>query len=63
VIQERSLRERARERSSAASQARKRAVSLKSTPSTELATGDPANEKSGQSLRTDILSAVDALSD
>jgi hypothetical protein len=64
VIQERSLREKTQQRSSAASQARKRAVSLKTTPSTELASGDPAAaEKSGQSLRSDILSAVDALTE
>jgi hypothetical protein len=61
VITERSLRERAASNSSVAAAARRKAVSLKQTPSTELATGD-ADPNKPTSLREDILAAAESLS-
>jgi len=60
VITERNLRSKASQQNSAASKARKRAVSLRAgAPSTELASGE-FNEK--RSLGDDIRASIDALS-
>jgi len=59
VITDRNLRNKAEQSNTAASQARRRAVSLRGAPSKELASGE---FKENASLGDDIRASIDALS-
>lgn len=62
VIKERELQKKVASGNSAAAKARKRAVSVHNTPSKELASGDES-KAAPNSLRDDLLSAVESLED
>lgn len=60
LVTERKLREKTDQRNDAAVKARKKAVSVRSTPSRELASGDADGAAKASTMRDDIQAAIEA---